>query len=103
MNVDKTPIDNKVRRVECDSPSLLLSPVKLGQVLTSKQSDPAIKRCKMGGKACKGGKIRGRSHISVRVALDISYFGWDRTLFPIFFLFLFSKNFFLIVISLSFI
>ena len=56
MNVDKTPIDNKVKRVECDSPlSLSLPllprpPVKLGQVLTSKQSDPAIKRCKTGAK-----------------------------------------------------
>lgn len=59
MNVDKTPIDNKVKRVECDSPlpprsPSLGSPAKLGQVLTSKQSDPAIKRWKTGGKACKG-------------------------------------------------
>lgn len=69
MNVDKTPIDNKVKRVECDSPlsprsPSLGSPAKLGQVLTSKQSDPAIKRWKTGGKACKG-KIRGRSPVSV--------------------------------------
>lgn len=35
MNVDKTPIDNKVKYVECDSPFAAL---KLGQVLSSKQS-----------------------------------------------------------------
>lgn len=102
MNVDKTPINNKVRRVECDSPSLPLSPVKLGQVLTSKQSDPAIATlnvAKWVERRAKAEKYEADPiYRFVLLLILVILDGIER-----FFLFLFSKNFFLIVISLSFI
>lgn len=94
MNVDKTPIDNKVKRVECDPPpSPSPSPVKLGQVLTSKQSDPAIKRCKVGGKACKGARYEAADPIYrfVLFLIPVILDGIER--FSYLFSFL-SKNFF---------
>lgn len=94
MNVDKTPIDNKVKRVECDPPlSPSPSPVKLGQVLTSKQSDPAIKRCKVGGKACKGARYEAADPIYrfVLFLIPVILDGIER--FSYLFPFL-SKNFF---------
>lgn len=103
MNVDKTPIDNKVKRVECDSPlSLPLlprPPVKLGQVLTSKQSDPAIKRCKTGAKEDTRRPIPyiGSMLFLISVILD----GIER--FSHLFLFLLSfslKTFFPVVITI---
>lgn len=104
MNVDKTPIDNKVKRVECDSPlSLPLlprPPVKLGQVLTSKQSDPAIKRCKTGAKEDTRRPIPyiGSMLFLISVILD----GIER--FSHLFLFLLSfslKTFFPVVITID--
>lgn len=86
MNIDKTPIDNKVKRVECDPPpSPSPSPVKLGQVLTSKQSDPAIKRCKVGGKACKGARYEAADPIYrfVLFLIPVILDGIERYLFSL--------------------